>query len=99
MPKLVLNFPRAVGATTLYAIPGGPPAKLFMLDAKMPLYTMFVGNLKFFANCDQVNAVIDELESAPEAAFEMPKWKWEFDGGFDKSIDGRGAKGWQLIAI
>lgn len=97
MPSLDLNFPISVGATTLYALPGRQPVKFFMIDAKIPLYTMFVGDKKFFANAEQAAMVIDQLERASDAPFELPSWKWEFDGGFDKSIDGRGAKGWQLV--
>lgn len=96
MPKLALNFPRTVGSTTVYPVQNSQPVKLFMVDASIPLYTMFVGTTKFFANAQQAETVIDQLESEPGAPFVMPAWKWEFDGGFDKSIDGRGAKGWQL---
>lgn len=96
MPKAPIKFPNSVGATSLYQLENGQTIKLYMIDAKVPLYNMFVGKVAFFASAEQVAKVIDRLEANPKTPFEKPSWKWLFDGGFDKSMDGRGAKGWVL---
>lgn len=96
MPKTPINFPNSIGATSFHELENGQIIKLFMVDSKIPLYNMFVGKEIFFADAQQVAMVIDEREENPDSDFVRTTWKWVFDGGFDKSIDGRGAKGWCL---
>lgn len=96
MPKATIIFPNTAGATSIFKLQNGEAIKLFMIDAKVPLYNMFVGGEKFFANAEQVTKVVTEREANLDSAFVRPNWKWVFDGGFDKSIDGRGAVGWCL---
>lgn len=69
---------------------------IFLVDDAVPLFNVTFGQLRFFANADQVRQQIDEYRKAGNGVMPAPTWKWRFESGFEKSIDGKANKGWRL---
>ncbi|SAK88914.1 hypothetical protein AWB80_06207 [Caballeronia pedi] len=93
MPR---RFPSGLGATTAWQLNCGRKLTLFVVDQSVPLYNVILGNLRFFANADQVTAFVQRLEAVPEETPAQPTWQWIFESGFEQSVDGARNKRWCL---
>ncbi len=99
MQETSIAFPRSVGATTVVTLDGDKTMQIFLVDDAVPLFNVTFGQLRFFANADQVRQQIDEYRKAGNGEMPAPTWKWRFESGFEKSIDGKANKGWRLQAL
>ncbi|SAK96563.1 hypothetical protein AWB76_07317 [Caballeronia temeraria] len=90
------RFPYGGGSSAVWQLNAGRKLTLFVVDASMPLYNLVIGDIRFFANAEQVMAFVERLEAAPDERPSRPKWIWVLETGFDKSVDGSPNKGWRL---
>lgn len=96
MQESSIVFPRTVGATTSFKLDEERVLQIFLVDATLPLFNVRFGQLKFFANTDQLQQQVAAYRTAGNGEFPPPTWKWEFDSGLEKSIDGKANAGWRL---
>ncbi|EKS72651.1 hypothetical protein BURK_004342 [Burkholderia sp. SJ98] len=94
--ELPRRLPYGVGRSAVWQLNGGRKLTLFVVDASMPLYNVVIGDLRFFANVEQVMDFVERLEAAPAEHPCPPAWKWVLETGFEKSVDGSPNKGWRL---
>ncbi|MCY0386566.1 hypothetical protein OVY01_04800 [Robbsia sp. Bb-Pol-6] len=94
-----IALPRTIGSTTLVKLDAGKDLHIFLIDADLPLFNVRFGQLKFFANADQLRQQVTAYREAGTGEMPVPTWKWQFDSGFEKSIDGKADKGWRLLDV
>ncbi|MGI4857089.1 MAG: hypothetical protein ACRYHA_09300 [Janthinobacterium lividum] len=94
-----IAFPRSIGSSTLVRLDEGKDLHIFLIDTDVPLFNVKFGQLKFFANTDQLHQQIAAYRAAGTGEMPAPTWKWQFDSGFEKSIDGKADSGWRLLEL
>jgi len=90
------RLPYGIGSSAVWQLNAGRKLTLFVADPSMPLYNLVIGDIRFFANAEQVMAFVERLEAAPDERPSRPTWTWVFESGFEKSVDGSPNKGWRL---
>lgn len=94
-PSIV--FPRSVGAATVFKLDEKKDLHIFLVDPTLPLFNVRCGDLKFFANGEQIRRQVSAYQEAGTGVMPAPTWKWQFDSGLEKSIDGKADSGWRLL--
>ncbi|MGI4860141.1 MAG: hypothetical protein ACRYHA_25085 [Janthinobacterium lividum] len=99
MQESSIVFPRTIGSTTSFKLDEERVLHIFLVDANLPLFNVRLGQQKFFANADQLQQQVAAYRTAGNGEFPAPNWKWEFDSGLEKSIDGKADAGWRLLEL